>query len=137
MSRRRKLFVLVLLSVGLPLALLALDHGLRPALTADELQARLGTDTAPVILDVRTPAEFAAGHIPGARNVPLRELAAQPAELAAAKGDVVITCAHGPRASLARLFMTVGPEQRVSYLRGHMAEWLAAGRPLEGTDRAP
>jgi hydroxyacylglutathione hydrolase len=59
---------------------------------------------APVILDVRTPAEFAAGHVPGARNLPFTDILAgavpdgvEPAE------PVVIYCGHGPRAWMAGL----------------------------------
>jgi rhodanese-related sulfurtransferase len=50
-------------------------------LDAAELAARLGTDAAPFVVDVREPAEFDAWSIPGAVNIPLAELAARAAEV--------------------------------------------------------
>ena len=37
-----------------------------PSITPTDLQARRESGTAPVVIDVRTPEEYAAGHIPGA-----------------------------------------------------------------------
>jgi hydroxyacylglutathione hydrolase len=83
---------------------------------------------APVILDVRTPAEFAAGHVPGARNLPFTDILAgavpdgvEPAE------PVVIYCGHGPRAWMAGLALRWRGYQNLTYLRGHMAAWRRAG----------
>ena len=50
-----------------------------------ELAARLEAGTAPVLLDVRSPEEFAAGHIPGAINIPYDEIPARLAEIAWAR----------------------------------------------------
>ena len=47
-----------------------------PTVDAPTLAERLGnsSDPDPTLIDVRTPVEFEAGHIPGAVNVPLDEL---------------------------------------------------------------
>ena len=44
---------------------------------------------APVLVDVRTPRRFAAGHIPGAVNIPLKELRAAHPQLAG-KGPIIV-----------------------------------------------
>ena len=49
-----------------------------------ELAALLSPSDAPLLLDVRTPEEFAAGHVPGATLVPVQELEAR---LRARRGD--------------------------------------------------
>src|SRR5690606_10760521 len=42
---------------------------------ATDLLELIGTDAAPLILDVRTPEEYAAGHVPGAINIPHDQMA--------------------------------------------------------------
>ncbi len=59
-------------------------------------------DQALVVLDVRTAAEYAEGHVPGAQNIPHTELTARLAELEAARTrDIVVYCRSGTRAALA------------------------------------
>lgn len=53
-----------------------------------------------VIVDVRTAAEFAAGHAGGSRNIPLDEIVARSAELDPDRW-VVVCCASGTRSALA------------------------------------
>ena len=52
------------------------------------------------LLDVRTPEEFAGGHVEGARNVPVDELAASLASLPRGR-PVVVYCASGMRSARA------------------------------------
>src|SRR5215510_15095611 len=57
-------------------------------------------DRSLVVLDVRTSAEYAEGHIPGAINIPHDELGKRVAELGNARdSDVVVYCKTGPRAT--------------------------------------
>ncbi|MFD9327276.1 rhodanese-like domain-containing protein [Streptomyces sp. NPDC060065] len=65
-----------------------------------EAAARLDQYT---VIDVRTPGEYAGGHVPGAHNIPLDHLpAALPAlKDAAARGDLLIVCASGNRSATA------------------------------------
>lgn len=60
-----------------------------PILPQADLVRQLEGESAPLVLDVRTEAEFAAGHVPGALNIPLDELPGRLAELNAAKPMVV------------------------------------------------
>lgn len=81
-----------------------------------------------VLLDVRSPNEYAAGHLPGAVNVPLDELEAVAARYAGQ--DVVTVCRSGARSlTAARLLAAAGA--RVQSLAGGTEAWLQAGRPVE------
>lgn len=62
-----------------------------------------------LLLDVRSPDEFAAAHLPGAMNVPVQVLEDRLAELGHKERPVVIYCASGIRsASAARLLKAAG-----------------------------
>ena len=80
------------------------------------------------MLDVRSPVEFAAGHVPGAVNVPFTSVLAGSHDVRAPKsGTVVVYCGHGPRAWLAGEALRWRGWTHVVYLRGHMAAWRRAG----------
>ena len=83
------------------------------------------------IIDVRQPAEFGAGHLPGAKNVPLGELAAKIGELDKMKSkSIVVVCESGARsASAARILAKAGFEDVVN-LEGGLAAWRHQGLPL-------
>ncbi|MFE9040164.1 rhodanese-like domain-containing protein [Streptomyces sp. NPDC012421] len=87
---------------------------------------------APRLLDVRTPGEFRAAHIPGSSNVPLHTLRAHRAELVGhLDAETVLVCRSGQRAKEAeRALAEAGlPELRV--LDGGIAAWETAGAPVE------
>jgi rhodanese-related sulfurtransferase len=86
------------------------------------------------VIDVRTPGEYATGHLPGAHNIPLDRLeeAADALKTAAARTPLLIVCASGNRsakacAQLARL----GVE--AATLDGGTSAWRAAGHDVERT----
>jgi phage shock protein E len=55
-----------------------------------------------IILDVRTPEEFAQGHVPGARNIPVQELVQRYTELGNDKSaPIILYCRSGARSALA------------------------------------
>ncbi|GAB3322904.1 rhodanese-like domain-containing protein [Haloplanus rallus] len=62
--------------------------------TPEELHDRLESGDSPQIVDIRGPREFAAGHIPGAINVPMGELPSRIDEIDWAD-DVVVACPIG------------------------------------------
>ena len=45
-----------------------------PSISAVELHDKRTSGKAPVVIDVRTPAEYAAGHVPGAINIPFDQM---------------------------------------------------------------
>ncbi|HVN42994.1 MAG TPA: rhodanese-like domain-containing protein [Steroidobacteraceae bacterium] len=92
---------------------------------------RLG-DAELFLLDVRSPEEFAAGHVPGAVNIPhdqlLKRLADVPKD-----ADVVLYCRSGHRSALAAEVLLAHGYQRLAHLEGDMDGWVANGRPVEST----
>jgi rhodanese-related sulfurtransferase len=85
--------------------------------------------TPPVILDVRTRAEFETSHLPGARHFPAMQASAALRGLA--KDAAVVTyCSVGYRASAVaeRLLQAGIPDVRV--LDGSIFRWANEGRPL-------
>ena len=102
------------------------------AISPAALLERIRRGDAPAVLDVRSPAEFAAGHVPGAVNVPFTSvLARSDAVRVPTSAPVVVYCGHGPRAWLAGKALRRRGYERVTVLRGHMAAWRQAGLPEE------
>ena len=88
-------------------------------------------DRSLVVLDVRTAAEFAEGHIPGAINIPREELAARAAELADARdSDIVVYCKTGPRATEAIGVLEKQGFKRLYHLAGDYTRWSGEKRPI-------
>ena len=76
------------------------------------------------LVDVRTPGEFSAAHIPGSHNVPLDLVREHRDELTARHEDpVVLVCASGNRADQARALLESAGWNRISVLRGGIAAW--------------
>jgi rhodanese-related sulfurtransferase len=94
-----------------------------------DLLARIDRGDAPAILDVRTPAEFAGGHVPGAVNMPFQAIRKRIAEVPGRPDeDLVVYCGHGPRAYLAAASIRrLRPGRRIVFLQGHWTAWRRAG----------
>ena len=91
------------------------------------LAARIANDDAPLILDVRTPAEFAEGHLPGAINIPYDELASRLDELGPERNaEVIVYCRSGRRAGLAESVLVETGFSNVRDLTGHWLGWPGA-----------
>lgn len=103
-----------------------------PIISADELQNKLDGDNPPTVLDVRSSAEYAAGHVPGAINVPLQSLATQIQKLDnSKKNDIVVYCERGVRAARAETILISMGYQNLFHLDGDMAAWRKSNRPTE------
>lgn len=85
-----------------------------------------------VVVDVCEPAEFAAGHVSGAKNVPLGELEAKLPGLVKNKAlPLILVCASGARSSRAvAIAKKLGYEQAQS-LGGGLKSWKDANLPIE------
>ena len=95
---------------------------------AKALLSEIESGTAPAILDVRSSAEFARGHVPGALHIPFWAVAARTRQISGVRaGPLVVYCGHGPRAWFAGAVLRRRGFQRVVYLDGHMAGWREAG----------
>jgi rhodanese-related sulfurtransferase len=96
-----------------------------------DLVDRLGSETELLLLDVRTPEEFAAGHVPGALNIPYDELPSRLHELDGHQSEeLVVYCRTGRRAKIAELALVEAGFQNVRDLAGHMVAWTAANYPI-------
>ena len=85
-----------------------------------------------LVLDVGDGAEFAAGHLPKARNIPVRELSTRLAEIAKFKDKPVIVTAKGTaRAGAATRFLKRSGFTNVYLLKGGVAAWEQASLPVE------
>jgi rhodanese-related sulfurtransferase len=109
-----------------------------PGLSASALRDRLAASDEVVVVDVRTAAEFAAGHVPGARNIPHDQVAARLPELAGARDKtVVLYCRSGRRSALAAQTMREAGFSRLLQLEGDYPGWEAGGHPVERAPPAP
>ncbi|MFF7468450.1 rhodanese-like domain-containing protein [Streptomyces sp. NPDC008092] len=97
-----------------------------PDLTPDQALARLPELT---VVDVRTPAEYAAGHLPGAHNIPLDSLGRAVPTLRAAPGRLLLVCASGARAERARALLA-GHGVPAATLTGGTHGWAERGHEL-------
>lgn len=89
-------------------------------------------DTSMLVLDVRTPEEFAAGHVPGAINIPYTHLPSRISEVAdSGDKDIVLYCATGVRAEKGAERLRENGFTKLLHLGGDMKEWEAQKRPLE------
>jgi phage shock protein E len=103
-----------------------------PVSQADLLARLERKDPDLVVLDVRTPAEFAAGHVPGARNIPHDLLSSRVAELAPLRDkQVVLYCRSGRRTLLATDILRKAGFTRLGHLEGDYLAWEAEHRPVE------
>ena len=100
-------------------------------ITSAELLERLEGENAPVILDVRSPEEFAEGHIPGAINIPYDQVAANLDSLESFRtAEIVVYCRTGRRAGVAENVLREAGFTQVSDLEGHMTSWSEAELPV-------
>ncbi|MFT3876101.1 MAG: rhodanese-like domain-containing protein [Propioniciclava sp.] len=82
-----------------------------------------------VILDVRQPNEFEAGHAPGAVSIPLGELRARLAEVPSVDGPLPVICKAGARSQMAAEFLAAHGLEVVNIIGGTGA-WYEAGKTL-------
>ena len=85
-----------------------------------------------LLLDVREPAEYAKGHILGAKNVPLVDLERRAAEFDKHKAKpVIVVCDSGNRATRAVAALKTRGFAKVVNLAGGYGAWHQAGLPVE------
>jgi hydroxyacylglutathione hydrolase len=79
-------------------------------------------EASQVVVDVRNPGEWNAGHIPGSLNVPLGRLAERGEELPRDR-PLVVHCQSGARAAVAIALLRTMGFHDVTHLRGDWAGW--------------
>ena len=111
--------------------LVAKARGKIRELTPQEVASKLGRV---LIVDVREPEEYAAGHIPGAVNIPrgvLEFRIDQHPALYDREREIVLQCQGGGRSALATVVLQELGYKNVSNLAGGFGAWSAAGLPTE------
>jgi rhodanese-related sulfurtransferase len=103
--------------------------------TVSATQAAALMDGGAVLLDVREPHEWQAGHAPKARHIPLSQVGRRAGELP--KGRAVVTvCRSGARSARAALLLAQQGRE-VSNLAGGMHAWARAGLPVVARGGGP
>jgi rhodanese-related sulfurtransferase len=108
-----------------PLATLVID--------TEELAARLASAHPPLVAEILGPQHFAAGHLPGAINLPLEGFAETAARLLPDRAaETVVYCASATcqNSDLAERQLRALGYERVRVYKGGKAAWKASGRPL-------
>lgn len=100
----------------------------RPYATVSAAEAAALAESGALLLDVREPHEWQAGHAPKARHIPLADLARRASELP--RGRTLITvCRSGARSARAAAQLARSGRE-VSNLTGGMHAWARAGLPV-------
>ena len=125
------LFAVALASGGMLMFPALTSGGGAAGLTPSEVVQLINREKAAVV-DVCGPDEFAAGHVTGAKNVPLPELEAKLAGVVKNKNlPLVLVCASGMRSRRAvSIAKKLGYENAHS-LTGGMGAWRTANLPVE------
>jgi SulP family sulfate permease len=100
-------------------------------LAVEEFEQALRAHAAEaVVLDVREPEEYARGHVPGARNLPLRSIIEAAPSLDKERPHFLV-CRSGRRSTRAMNWLLDLGFPRVCNLKGGTLSWQARGRPLD------
>jgi rhodanese-related sulfurtransferase len=127
----RELCSAVLL-LGMGTLLAHADDLMSPAMPAADVKAQLGTPQAPLMVDLRTPPEFAIAHLPGAVNIPVSELEKRLDEARPAEGqDLLIYCLNGSRTRQAEPLLYAHDINSFYHLEGELEGWLQKNYPFE------
>ena len=94
----------------------------------DIAAARAIWQAGDTVVDVRSPDEYAHGHLPGAINVPIDSLAFRAKELPA--GQLLTVCSMGNRSWRAAQLLAAAGREALS-LTGGTKAWAAAGLPIQ------
>jgi rhodanese-related sulfurtransferase len=104
--------------------------------SAQDLKQGLAKKEKILVIDVRSPQEFAAGHVPGAVNIPVDELARRIEEMKVPKDTTLVTmCEHGGRSSRAALELEKLGYKTSSYCT--LDSWKKGGYKIEAGEAKP
>ncbi len=104
---------------------------MRQTISVEELSKLIETDSTLQLIDVRSPGEYAAGHVPRALNIPLEQADTRIDDLGT--GPVAILCHSGNRATMA-CDMLREHHPNLLVVEGGTQAWIQAGKPV--TDAA-
>lgn len=82
------------------------------------------------VIDVCEPAEFAAGHVSGAKNIPLSQIGAAKGLPSNKATPLIVVCAAGVRSAKAAAQLKQMGYENVQSLAGGLKAWREAGLPV-------
>ena len=122
--------ILIAVASGVMLMLPALRGASGGSLSAAAAVNLINREKA-VVIDVREPAEFAAGHITNAKNVPLAQFEERLPQVVKNKAlPVILVCATSPRAVRAQVLARKLGYDQAEALAGGLQAWRTAGLPV-------
>ena len=126
------IFIGLAIGSGFSLLWPMLNRGANGAANINATEAVLLLNRSkPLVLDVRDATEFAAGHIQGAKNIPVAELAGRLKEIEKFKDkSVLVHCQKGMRAKTACGILKAQQFTQLNNLQGGLDAWLEAKLPL-------
>ena len=83
------------------------------------------------VLDVRTPGEYAEGHVPGARLVPLNEVESGAAVPFEKSSTIYVICRSGKRSLKAASYLRSRDYSQAVSVDGGTMAWIQSGKPVE------
>jgi len=101
-----------------------------PQITVAELRSLLGRDGLQVV-DVRRPAEYAGGHVPGAVPAPLDRIASEGGDRLDPSRPTAVVCAGGYRSSAAASLLAARGFTDLRNVIGGTGAWVEAGYEVE------
>lgn len=104
-----------------------MQDGQTPEIDVEELARRHPAEGT--LVDVREPAEYAGGHVPGAVHIPMGQLSARMDEIDR-DAPVFVICASGNRSAAMTDLLTGNGYDAVS-VAGGTKGWVASGREVE------
>jgi rhodanese-related sulfurtransferase len=117
---------------GSALLWLQLKEGAGAGITPQEAVMLINREKA-LVVDVCEATEFAQGHINGARNIPLAQLAEGKGLPGKKQQAILVTCASGARAAKAAAQLKAQGYENVQVLGGGMNAWRTANLPVNKT----
>jgi len=104
-------------------------------ITAQAVSERMADQPDMVIVDIRAPSEYQAGHITGSRNLPLNHLEERLEEIPRDR-PVVVHCAGGYRSSIGASLLQKNGYENVLDMVGGFGAWKASKLPVSTDDKA-
>ncbi|MEY4100063.1 MAG: hypothetical protein RL300_1234 [Pseudomonadota bacterium] len=125
------MLIAVALSAGIMLMMPMIKTAGQGALTPDAAVQLINREKA-VVIDICEPGEFAAGHVIGAKNIPLGELEGKLATAVKNKAlPVILVCQSGARSSRALATAKKLGFENAQSLAGGLGAWRSANLPVE------
>lgn len=91
-------------------------------LKSDQFKERVNQKSRVMLIDVREPHEYKAGHIPSAVNIPLSQLDQRAREISS-KNDILLYCRSGMRSKQAAKILKKHGISQMAHLQGGFITW--------------